>query len=382
MFRGSKDILVSVVMARWRTGASSRSLASLTQSVVNSNSAEIDTQKEIECVTERLRHSISKKDVPVLEKAAEYFFQRGKEGKRFRSSVVLLMATSLAPHGPMHSDLAVDISPPNRYPVDLRRRQQRIAEISELIHVASLLHDDVIDDSDSRRGLKALNTLLGNKVAILAGDFLLARASVSLASLHDHRVIALMSQILEDLVSGEILQMTSAHGEASSMDHYMKKTFYKTASLIANSCKSVAVLAGCDDEQAEAAWGYGKHLGLAFQLVDDVLDFTSSQEELGKPVGNDVRSGLATAPVLFAAQDFPELLPMIQRRFREPGDVSRALELVQSSKGIINATNLADHHAKQAVLALDGLPPSLGPDAEASRSALEAMTSRVTVERL
>ena len=389
VFARSKDVLTSVVMARWRTGASARGFASLIQTEVGSNTspneprtAEQDTRREIESVTERLRHSITKKDVPVLEKAAEYFFQKGKEGKRFRSTVVLLMATALAPHGPLHSQLEVDTSPASQHPTDLRRRQQRIAEIAELIHVASLLHDDVIDDSDSRRGLKALNTLLGNKVAILAGDFLLARASVSLASLHDHRVIALMSQILEDLVSGEILQMTGVQDETSSMDTYMTKTFYKTASLIANSCKSVAVLAGCSDEEATAAWGYGKHLGLAFQLVDDVLDFTSSQEELGKPVGNDVRSGLATYPVLAASEEFPELVPMIRRRFSGPDDIDRALELIQRSSGIIKATKLAEHHAQEAVRALERLPPALGPDAEASRAALEAMTSRVTVDRL
>ena len=194
------------------------------------------------------------------------------------------MATALAPRGPLASQLEVDTSPAAEHPTDLRRRQQRIAEISELIHVASLLHDDVIDDSDSRRGLKALNTLLGNKVAILAGDFLLARASVSLASLHDHRVIALMSQILEDLVAGEILQMSSVHDEATSIETYMTKTFYKTASLIANSCKSVSLLAGCSDEEAAAAWAYGKNLGIAFQLIDDVLDFTSSQRSWASPL--------------------------------------------------------------------------------------------------
>jgi geranylgeranyl pyrophosphate synthase len=245
-----------------------------------------------------------------------------------------------------------------------------------------LLHDDVIDDSDSRRGLKALNTLLGNKVAILAGDFLLARASVSLASLHDHRVIALMSQILEDLVSGEILQMTSGHDEATSVETYMTKTFYKTASLIANSCKSVALLARCSDEAAEAAWGYGKNLGIAFQLVDDVLDFTSSQEELGKPVGSDVRSGLATYPVLAASEEHPELLAMIRRRFRGPEDIDRALELVKNSQGIDKAIGLAAYHAEEAVRALEHLPPALGPDADASRAALEAITRKVTLERL
>ena len=138
----------------------------------------------------------------------------------------------------------------------------------------------------------------------------------------------------------------------------------------------------CSDEAAEAAWGYGKNLGIAFQLVDDVLDFTSSQEELGKPVGSDVRSGLATYPVLAASEEHPELLSMIRRRFRGPEDIDRALELVKNSQGIDKAIGLAAYHAEEAVRALEHLPPALGPDADASRAALEAITRKVTLERL
>lgn len=331
---------------------------------------------EIDSVSNRLRNCILT-DIPVLEKAAEYFFQTGKEGKRLRSTIVLLMATGLSRQGPLPSMLEVDVTPASAHPVELRRRQQRIAEISELIHVASLLHDDVIDNSDSRRGLKALNAIFGNKVAILAGDFLLARASVSLAALQNSEVIALMSQVLEHLVSGEILQMNTSDDQILSMEHYMKKTFYKTASLIANSCKSVAVLAGCSPDESMAAWRYGKHLGLAFQLVDDVLDFTSSQEELGKPVGNDMRSGLATAPVLFAAEQHPHLIPLVRRRFKGEGDIDQALELILNSDGIQKAKDLAQFHASEAARALQDLPPSLGEDADASRAALQVMTRKV-----
>ena len=353
-----------------------RSFASLSELKPDDVDPFLLVRREIDSVSDRLRRCIIT-DIPVLEKAAEYFFQQGKEGKRLRSTVSLLMATALAPHGPLPSQLEVDETPASAHPTELRRRQQRIAEISELIHVASLLHDDVIDNSDSRRGLKALNSIFGNKVAILAGDFLLARASVSLAALHNSEVIALMSQILEHLVSGEILQMNSSEDDMLSMEHYMKKTFYKTASLLANSCKSVAVLAGCSDDEAMAAWRYGKHLGLAFQLVDDVLDFTSSQEELGKPVGNDVRSGLATAPVLFAAEEYPELIPMIRRRFRTPGDIDAAIPLIVCSHGIQKATSLAELHASEAANALGDLPPSLGTEADDSRNALECMTRKV-----
>ena len=335
---------------------------------------------EIESVSERLRRCILT-EIPTLEQAAEYFFRAGHEGKRLRSTVILLMATTLASAPPSPLCLTVDESPADVHPPECRRRQQRIAEITELIHVASLLHDDVIDNADQRRGLKALNSLFGNKVAILAGDFLLARASVSLAALQNSEVIALMSQVLEHLVAGEILQMTAGPDEAASMEHYMRKTYYKTASLVANSCKSVAVLAGCRPDEATAASEYGRHLGLAFQLIDDVLDYTGTTEELGKPAGNDLRSGLATAPVLFAAVEYPELYALIKRRFRQQGDVEMALELVMKSSGVQKAKELAEEHALSAVAALNLLPAADGAAAEESRRALEEITRKVINRR-
>jgi geranyl diphosphate synthase len=163
-------------------------------------------REEVDCVTERLRRDIFT-EIPALERAAEYFFRAGAEGKRLRSSMLLLAASALAPAPPSLHHLTIDPAPPAEHPQDVRRRQQRIAEITELIHVASLLHDDVIDSSGTRRGKKSLNAVVGNKVAILAGDFLLARASVSLASLQNSEAIMLMSQSLEHLVAGEILQV-------------------------------------------------------------------------------------------------------------------------------------------------------------------------------
>jgi len=365
-----------------------RTFASLPNPVasLSSGTSSLDpfslVRSEIESVSERLRRCIVT-EIPTLEQAAEYFFRAGHEGKRLRSTVILLMSTSLAsvPTNPLF--LTVDDSPADAHPPEQRRRQQRIAEITELIHVASLLHDDVIDNADKRRGLKALNSLLGNKVAILAGDFLLARASVSLAALQNSEVIALMSQVLEHLVAGEILQMTAGPDDAGSMDHYMRKTYYKTASLVANSCKSVAVLAGCSPDQATAAWDYGRHLGLAFQLIDDVLDYTGTAAELGKPAGNDLRSGLATAPVLFAAEEHPELHTLIKRRFREKGDVETALRLVNNSQGVHRAKQLAEGHAREAINALKRLPEVVVACEAAveSRNALVEITQKVVNRR-
>ena len=161
---------------------------------------------EVQIVSERLRHSVVS-SVPALRAAAEYFFRPGVEGKRLRPTLVMLMASALSPSAPSAGLLEADFRPAAEHTPDLRRQHQRLAEISELIHVASLLHDDVIDDASTRRGISSLNFELGNKTAILAGDFLLARASVTLAALRNTQVVELMSQVLENLVTGEIMQV-------------------------------------------------------------------------------------------------------------------------------------------------------------------------------
>ncbi|KAL0040598.1 hypothetical protein WJX77_011920 [Trebouxia sp. C0004] len=333
-------------------------------------------EPEIDSISERLRQSLLT-DIPALGKAAEYFFQIGAEGKRLRPTMLVLMASAFSAVLPSSHLLKVDQSPVNHHPLEPRRRQQRIAEITEMIHVASLLHDDVIDNAETRRGLKALNSAMGNKIAILAGDFLLARASVSLASLRNTEVIELLSQVIEHLVSGEILQMTSQPEELLSIDHYVKKTFYKTASLMANSCKAVAILGGQPREDCELAWEYGRHLGLAFQFIDDVLDFTSSSGELGKPNLNDIKSGVVTAPVLYAAEKHPELIDMIQRKFKADGDVSRANELVFDSNGIERTREMAKKHCTLAAQTISKFSEPQSVHAEICRRALTQITNKV-----
>ena len=221
---------------------------------------------ELQCLSSRINEAVAC-EIPTLQKAASYFFQGGKEGKRIRSTVCLLVssAVSAAPPPADHVHTA-DLRPVSTVPEEQRRRQQRIAEIAELIHVASLLHDDVIDDAETRRGKAALNHVLGNKVAILAGDFLLARASMTLASLKCTDVVTLMSQILEDLVSGEVLQATASAHSLTTMQHYLQKTYLKTASLMANACEAAAVVSDASATTRETAHRLGKNIGLAFQV--------------------------------------------------------------------------------------------------------------------
>lgn len=336
---------------------------------------------ELKTVSERLRRTILT-DIPILSTAAEYFFKLGAEGKRLRPTILLLMASSLsAAAAPSPELLAVDLRPPATHITDHRRRQQRIAEITELIHVASLLHDDVVDSAHMRRGLKALNVTFGNKVAILAGDFLLARASVSLAALRNSDVMQLFSQVIEDLVSGEIMQMTKSEQALMSMDHYVQKTFFKTASLMANSCQCVAILGGADEKVTRDAYTYGRNLGLAFQFVDDILDFTSSSSILGKPALNDLTSGLATAPVLFAAEQHPDLVQLITRKFKESGDVAAAQRMVLDSNGIERTRQLAAEHIKAAVAVIESLPPAKSDHSRACRQALIDITRQILTRR-
>jgi geranyl diphosphate synthase len=303
--------------------------------------------QEVQIVSERLRHSVLS-SVPALASAAEYFFRPGREGKRLRPTLALLMASALSSEAPGPSLLQLDLRPASDHPSERRRQQQRLAEISELIHVASLLHDDVIDDAETRRGILSLNAMLGNKTAILAGDFLLARASVSLASLRNTQVVELMSQVLENLVSGEIMQMTATQDQLADQAFYLKKTYCKTASLMANSAKSIAVLAGQAATVCDAAESYGRHLGIAFQIVDDILDLTASSTLLGKPALNDIKSGLSTLPVLLAAEEHPELKPLILRKFKGNGDQAEALRLLGKSQGIPQARKMAEHHCMMA----------------------------------
>ncbi|KAJ1728239.1 coq1 putative hexaprenyl diphosphate synthase [Coemansia sp. Benny D160-2] len=265
---------------------------------------------------------------------------------------------------------------------------RRLAEITEMIHTSSLLHDDVIDHAETRRGMPAIHQRFGNKMAIFAGDFLLARASMALARLRDPEVIEIMASVLCDLVDGEFKQLKNlekedngdapmARPDESAFAYYLEKTYLKTGSLIAKSCRSSAILSNATDDVVEATYIYGRQLGIAFQLIDDLLDFTAtSTAQLGKPVGADLELGLATAPVLYAWQQFPELGPLVARKFAHEGDAAKAWELVHASDGAIARTRaLAQRYVDHAIEALMILPPS------SARDALESVAHSVLTRK-
>lgn len=293
-------------------------------------------------------------------------------------------------------------------------KQRRLAEIVEMIHTASLLHDDVIDLADARRGRPLGNIAFTNKMAVLAGDFLLGRASVAIARLRNPEVIELLSTTIANLVEGEFMQLkntvmsqdpdhisndgtvkpipqptgkvpTKLHqyhvATPADLDHatnvnaafeyYLHKTYLKTASLMSKSSRAAAVLLGAHDNVIENCYEFGRNLGLCFQVVDDMLDYTLSDAAFGKPSQADLKLGLATAPILFAWKQRPELGEMIGRKFSAPGDVEAARRAVAECEGLEQTREMAQDYCTRALANLRALPES---DA---RSALEFLTNSV-----
>ena len=245
---------------------------------------------------------------------------------------------------------------------EVNEKQRRLAEITEMIHTASLLHDDVLDLADTRRGRPTAHINFGNKVAVLAGDFLLARSSVALARLRNVEVIEDLSTVIEHLVKGEIMQMKDSWEAMSSMDHYMKKTFYKTGSLTAHSCKASAILGGASDQTSMIAYEYGRHVGLAFQLVDDALDLKGDATKLGKAARADLAQGVVTAPLLFCLRENRNLEPLMRRKFQGEGDVEQAYEMMNRSGALEQTEELAYQHAQLAVESIGRLKHSAGQE--------------------
>lgn len=240
---------------------------------------------DLQVITENIRKLLGSGH-PVLNTISSYYFN--KKGKHIRPLIILLMSRaaymSKGFQNQTNIDSQISISSdirftPNSYsPNDfILDTQRRLAEIVEMIHTASLLHDDVIDDSLKRRSQPSVNAKYGNKMAILAGDFLLSRASVALARLHNFEVVELIAEVISNLVEGEFMQLR--HNLAStnqvslnerwntSFDYYLDKTYMKTASLIAKSCRASVVLSNASPDMSNAAYNYGKNIGIAFQVL-------------------------------------------------------------------------------------------------------------------
>lgn len=288
-------------------------------------------------LTENLKKLVGARH-PILYAAAEHLF--GAPGKRVRPAIVLLISRATM----LDSDITL--------------RHRRLAEITEMIHTASLVHDDVVDGSEVRRNVPTVNSLYNNGVAVLAGDFLFGQSAWYLANLDNLEVVKLLSEVIKDMAEGEILQALNRFDTTITLEAYLKKTYNKTASLIANSAKAAGLLSGVSADFAENLYSYGRNIGLAFQIVDDILDLTASTEALGKPAGSDLISGNLTLPVLYALEEKPYLEVLIDREFAQPEDINKAIALVMESQGIERSRELASRYAQTAVQNLSELKPS------------------------
>nr|UEQ12088.1 prenyl transferase [Batrachospermum sp.] len=266
---------------------------------------------------------------PILHASSEHLFSAG--GKRIRPAIVLLISQATL----------------NNY--ILKDKHRRLAEITEIIHTASLVHDDIIDEEIIRRGVTTVHSVFSTKVAVLAGDFLFAQSSWYLANLDDLEVVKTISKVIIDFAEGEIRQGLINFDSTISLNQYIEKSFYKTASLIAASCKGAAILSKIILQQQNECYLYGKHLGLAFQIIDDILDIIGSSKSLGKSSSSDLKNGNLTAPILFALTESQELQDLIDKEFESKEDIQSAILFIHQSKGLQKAKDLAEEHIQIAI---------------------------------
>lgn len=291
-------------------------------------------ENDLNSLDKNLQKMVSQRH-PVLYAASEHLFAAG--GKRIRPALVLLVSKALNFN---------QISPP----------QRRLAEVTEIIHTASLVHDDILDDCSQRRGVQTVHNTFNTKVALLAGDYLFAQSSWYLANLDQLEVVKNISKVISDFAEGEIRQGLVLFEVNFSAQDYIEKSFYKTASLIAASCQGAAMLTDANKLIARKIYDYGHHLGIAFQIIDDLLDLVGSTEFLGKPAGSDLKNGNLTAPILFSLTENHSLLELVEREFTKKDDIQISINVIKNSGGIIKSIDLAAEHVEAALNSLEILP--------------------------
>ncbi|MCC7103764.1 MAG: polyprenyl synthetase family protein [Chloroflexi bacterium] len=224
----------------------------------------------------------------------------------------------------------------------------------ELLHTASLVHDDVVDDSELRRGSATLFTKVGNALAVLVGDYLFAQSATRCVATCHIRVISLFAETLASMCQGQIEEASRGNRPELRLtpSDYYQTVWGKTASLFVLACEGGALLAGLPEDQVQALRSYGEQIGLAFQLADDILDFVGSQSELGKPVGSDLRQGTITLPVIYLREEIAN--GHFAQLFEEGPD--RVVAAVQGSNALNRCYAEADEYVSRAISALDALP--------------------------
>ncbi|MCL5425377.1 MAG: octaprenyl diphosphate synthase [Gammaproteobacteria bacterium] len=288
--------------------------------------------------------------VPLVETIGQYITESG--GKRLRPLLALLAARSLNYTGDKHIPLATLI---------------------EFMHTSTLLHDDVVDESHMRRGKKTANDAWGNAPSVLVGDFLYARSFQMMVDVGSMRIMAILSGATCIIAEGEVLQLTNIGNPSISEEDYFETILGKTAMLFEAASHSGAVLAEATPEQEHALQYYGRYLGLAFQLIDDLLDYQGDAETMGKNVGDDLAEGKPTLPLIHAMeQGTPEQAKLIRQVIRDGGleQLDTVLEIVHATGALDYTRQRAEEMADKALEQLEILPPSVYRDSMAQLARL------------
>lgn len=278
--------------------------------------------------------------VPLINQLAAYIIAAG--GKRLRPLLTLAIARALHYKGDDHLKLAASV---------------------EFIHTATLLHDDVVDESDQRRGQASANAMFGNQASVLVGDFLFSRAFQLMVETQSVEVLRILSTASAVIAQGEVMQLASTGNLALGRETYFDVIGAKTAALFAAACEVGAVIAGADSDTIKAVQDYGQYLGVAFQIADDVLDYQGNLETMGKNSGDDFREGKITLPVVMALENATSeerafwertLVELKQNDF----DFGHAQELLAKYDCIAQSLQIAREQAEAAMAALDRIPES------------------------
>jgi len=298
--------------------------------------------EDLERVDDLIRDSLHS-DVALINQLSHYIINSG--GKRLRPLLVLLSANACGYRGDQHINLAAVI---------------------EFIHTATLLHDDVVDASQLRRGNMTANALWGNEASVLVGDFLYSRAFEMMVDANDMRIMEIMSHTTNTIAEGEVLQLLNCHDADTTEIRYMDVISRKTARLFEAAAQIGAVLGHQSDTIERALAGYGLHLGIAFQLIDDVLDYSASPEDTGKNVGDDLAEGKPTLPLIHALhKGTPSQARLIRRAIGNGGhdNMQAVCAIIESTGAIPYTAQAAQREADLATEALKPLPDSVYKDA-------------------
>ena len=290
--------------------------------------------KELDQVEENLTKKLPAKS-KLLKEVLTHIFLSG--GKRLRPALSLLMAKATK---------------------GINNKHIVLSELTELIHTASLIHDDIIDSAKLRRGNQTVNNLWNDRISVISGDFLFGQASVKLGELENTEIVKVYANVLSDLCDGEIEQFTLLFDISITLEKYIEKSISKTASLFAACCKSAAILNNCNLDTIEKANNFGLNFGIAFQIVDDILDFTSNAKEIGKEVSSDLKQGIITAPTILALNSSDErakqIKYLLETRFaNKESDFDTAIRLIFELGGCDKAKSLAISYSDKAINSLD-----------------------------